>query len=176
MSFIYTVDSLIITVTGAGQCVYDALDGTIGGQPQRYCPLTPGTIAWDDCHCGQLTQTIMDVGPSNTFPVIANDTKIRACGPPFIVARVNMSLTRCVPLPNDRGHPPSCTALQNAAIVLETDRYTMRTALICCLQDKYDTYQITDFAVNVAATVGPEGACAGVDLVYMIGMTNPCCS
>lgn len=171
----YTALALSAVVTGAGEAVRLALTATTAGAPSRVCLLVPGEIAWDNCDCGQLAQTITEVYPSDTFPVPANDSRRTACGPNLTVARVKLSLVRCVRGPTD-GDPPSCADLLADALVLESDRYVARTALACYLAGRRDAYAITDFAVGAGVSVGPQGDCAGVEVAYLVGLGSACCS
>ena len=175
MSFDYTPDNVIMVVTGTGQCVYDALVDSPGGQPNRSCLLVPGQIAWDECECGQLAQSIGDDFPSTTFPLPAVDQRQQPCGPPLITVQVTLSLTRCVPVPGDNGKPPKCDKLRDAAVTLMWDRWLTRRAVTCCLRESQRANLITNFAVGSTSIVGPEGACAGFEMIYTLGFGGICC-
>lgn len=166
---------IVIVVTGAAQAVRDEIVELGCGDVNRFCPLVPGAIAWDECDCGQLAQTITQIFPSNVFPTPATDTRQTACGPQLSVVNVTLSLTRCVPIVDDNGSPPSCDALLASAVILECDRQAVRTAVACHLLALRDTYQIHDFSIGPAVSVGPEGACAGVELTYQFAVSNLCC-
>jgi hypothetical protein len=171
----YLETSSIIAVTGALQCVYDALGDTAAGFPNRFCPLVPGEVAWDDCQCGQLAGTIIDVYYSTNFPAAANDTPQTKCGPPLVAVAASLSLTRCVPVPNNNGDAPSCDKLLEAAVTLEIDRFTARTALRCCLKTMYTQMQIANFTIGNSTVVGPEGMCAGFNMPFVIAFANEGC-
>lgn len=171
----YNVANVIAVVTGTGQCVYDEILNTGGGELNRVCLLVPGDIAWDECECGQLAQSITQVFPSKKFPGPASQETHTKCGPPIVAVEVLLSVTRCVPIPNDKGTAPKCSALQSAAITLEADRYATRKALMCCLSDSYDHNNILDFVIGPMTSAGPQGACAGFVCTYTIGFTSPCC-
>lgn len=164
-----------IIVTGVGECVVSELADTEGGIPDRVCLVVPGSIAWDNCECGQFAQTITSVAPSAQFPSPATDTPQATCAAPLAVVSVTMSLTRCVPGVSDRGFAPTCHDLLIAARVLEDDRATLRRALNCCLRDKLDGYQILNYSIGAATSVGPDGGCAGVELSYQFALSNECC-
>lgn len=166
---------IVVVVTGAAQAVREEIISLGCGDVNRFCPLVPGEIAADECDCGQLAQTIVEVFPSNVFPTPATDTRQTPCGPQLSVVSVSVSLFRCVPGPNDNGTPPSCDALLNSAIVMECDRQAVRTAVACYLQELRDTYQIHDFAIGSATSVGPDGGCAGVQMTYQFAVSNICC-
>jgi hypothetical protein len=171
MTMVYLETSSIVAVTGALQCVYDALDP----KPNRFCPLVPGDIAWDECECGQLAGSITEDFPSNIFPTPANDSPQTKCGPPLMVVAATLSLVRCVPTPNDNGHPPKCDLLLEAAVQLERDRWAARRALSCCLKGMFARFEIANFLVGTTTTIGPEGMCAGFNLPFFIGFTNEGC-
>lgn len=171
MSMVYLETSSVVVVTGGLQCVYDALDD----KPNRFCPLVPGDIAWDECECGQLAGSITDIAPGNNFPAPANDTAQTKCGPPLIIVSALLSLVRCVPTPNDNGKSPKCDALLSAAVRLERDRWIARRALRCCLQGMYDRMEIANFLISTASSVGPEGMCAGFVMPFTFAFTNDGC-
>lgn len=171
MSMVYLETSSIVAVTGALQCVYDAIDP----KPNRFCPLVPGDIAWDECECGQLAGSITDTVTGNNFPAPAIDTPQTKCGPPLIIVSAIVSLVRCVPVPNDNGHPPKCDMLLAAAVQLERDRWTARNALRCCLQAMYTRMEIANFSIGSASSVGPEGMCAGFTMPFQFAFTNEGC-
>lgn len=175
MTMMYLETSSIVAVTGALQCVYDALGDTEAGLPNRFCPLVPGEIAWDECECGQLAGTIVDIYPSGNFPQAINDTPQSKCGPPLIVVSASLSLVRCVPVPDNNGKGPTCDKLFAAAVTLEIDRFTARRALRCCLKGMYTRLEIANFTVGNAVSVGPEGMCAGFTMPFLIGFTNEGC-
>jgi hypothetical protein len=175
MSMMYLETSSIVAVTGALQCVYDALGDTVAGYPNRFCPLVPGEIAWDECDCGQLAGTINDIFPAGNFPAAANDTPQTKCGPPLIVVSATLSLVRCVPTVNNNGKPPECAKLLESAVTLEIDRFTARRALRCCLNGMYSRLEIANFSIGGASAVGPEGMCAGFIMPFFIGFTNDGC-
>lgn len=172
----YTSLTLTVLVTGAGQAVADAVAASTAGVVDRVCLLVPGEVAWDNCECGQLAQTITDVYPSVSFPTPASDQRTTPCGPLLTVAQVRLSLVRCVRTVDSSGVPPSCADLLADAARLEVDRYTARATLACYLRSLRDSYQIDDFAVGAATSTGPQGMCAGFDLAYTVGVGSPCCS
>jgi hypothetical protein len=166
---------IVAIVTGAAQAVRDEIIDLGCGDVNRFCPLVPGEIAWDECDCGQFAQTITQTFPSNSFPTPAVDTRQTACGPQLLAVNVTASLTRCVPVPNDNGSSPTCDALLDAAIIMECDRQALRTAITCYLLNLRNTYRIHEFTVGNATSVGPQGGCAGIELTYQFGVANMCC-
>lgn len=166
---------IIVVVTGAAQAVRDEIIQNGCGDVNRFCPLVPGEIAADECDCGQLAQTITEIYPSNAFPTPATDTRQTACGPQMSVVSVSLSLLRCVPGPQDSGAPPTCDSLLAAAVVMECDREAARLAIACYLRNLRETYQIHEFAIGSATSVGPDGGCAGIQLPYQFAISNICC-
>lgn len=175
MSSIYDVANVITVVTGTGQCVYDEILVSGGGSLNRVCLLVPGEVAWDECECGQLAQSITQVYPSSTFPVLSSNVSHTKCGPPLVVVEVSLSVVRCVPIPDQNGKSPKCSHLQTSAITLEADRFATKKALLCCLSDSYQQNNIINFTIGSAISVGPQGACSGFTITYSVGFTNACC-
>lgn len=175
MTIVSNFMDVIAVVTGAGQSVRDLLITTGCGDVNRACLIVPGEIAWDECDCGQLAQTITQTYPSNNFPVAATDQRQTPCGPQMLVITVQASIVRCVPIINDNGAPPTCVSLEDAAIQLECDRHVLRQGITCYLRELRNNYRIHDFTVGSATSIGPQGACAGVDLIYQFGISNTCC-
>lgn len=173
--FSYSAFETLLIVTGAATAVREELVVAGCGDVNRFCPVVPGEVVWDTCDCGQLAQTITSVTPSNTFPAPALDARTTPCGPQQVVVSVTLSLTRCVPVLDDNGQAPSCDALGAAALCLEQDRVSVRHGVTCYLRDRRDAYEITDFVVGAATSVGPQGGCAGVELAYSFGLANVCC-
>ena len=172
--YAYSLDIVSIIVTGAGQAVVNELD-ELGAGVDRVCLLVPGGIAWDECDCGQLAQTVTNVVASNNFPTPAGDAPQTPCGPNQIIVSVTLSLVRCVHVSHDNGDPPECADLLNDALQLERDRFTVRRELRCYLRNLYDQNLLTGFSIGNATSVGPEGACAGVEVSYSFGIVNNGC-
>lgn len=167
----------IAVVTGVAECVVAALENTPGGVPNRVCPVVPGAIAWDNCECGQLAQTITSVAPTRAFPTPSSELPDEKCGSPMVVVSVTLSLTRCVTGVDDRGNSPRCASLFEEAVILEADRAAVRRAVRCCLANIYAEMPPRIFAYTVGAvnSVGPEGGCAGIEMTYQFGIANDCC-
>lgn len=171
----FSLDVVGIIVTGAGQAVSDDLDEN-GYPVARTCLMVPGAIAWDNCDCGQLAQTVNSVVHSNNFPTPAADTPQTPCGPNQMVVNVTLSLVRCVSTVDDNGTSPSCANLLGDALQLERDRYLAIVALRCYLRDLYDDNLLIGYSIGAATSVGPEGMCAGVEIPYSFGIAaKGCC-
>lgn len=174
------------TVTGVGQCVATALDGSLGGRPVGFqtCLLVPSqVIPFDNCACGgRLAQSILSVYGSDKFPTAADQAGTWThCGPRFQVAQVMLQVTRCVPSMSDQGVPPACGPLLNSAAVLESDRATVRQALYCCLFALYQLSKsgqpggIANFSIGASQLVGDLGGCAAIETPYLVGLPSCNC-
>lgn len=162
----FEVEQLIV------QCAYDAADHGPGLEIGRL-GVVIGDIAWDDCQCGQLVITEERRFPSRAFPLEEIDHTAE-CGEPWLVIVFTLSLTRCVPVGDDAGNPPSVADLSVAAAQLSRDMNLVRPAVLCCLSEVYDANQIFAFQLGAMEIVGPSGGCAGFDMTIMIGYTNDC--
>lgn len=161
-----------VIVTGIGMCVINELENTpeSGGVPpnMRICLLVPGNIAWDGCDCGQFAQTIQADYPTLVFPADASEqvSGVGGCNARPLVYQVLASITRCIPGMSTGGKPPTCAALNVAALAMEGDAFALRRGVECCLSALQDSYVIAKFVVGRVNRVGPEGNCAGVELSY----------
>lgn len=139
----------------------------------------PGEIAWDDCQCGQLAITQNRRFGSRSFPLEEIDHTAE-CGEPWLVVQYTLSLTRCVPVPDSNGNPPTMVALGESALQLSDDMTKVRIAVNCCLSDLFITpTSPTDewvwaYELGAQEVVGPQGGCAGSDLTIFVGWTQDC--
>jgi hypothetical protein len=156
-------------------CVYQQVDHVAPLAIARKC-LVPGDIAWDNCECGQLVLTEDNRFGSRTLG--SEDPNYEAeCGEPVLNVSCTISLTRCVPGVSDNGDPPTCDALQIAALQLLKDKNDIRRALMCCLDAAYranNPAQMLGYYIGGQATTGPTGNCAGSDTIFVLGFVNPC--
>ncbi|MEZ3180813.1 hypothetical protein KYY02_19595 [Streptomyces pimonensis] len=158
-------------------CVCAALDETAAeiddfpGCPCRAC-VVPGTPAWDSCEdpCtgetgGQLSVNVARMYPSSSFP--AQDAEVqgvRGCTPaPITAVEYVVTLLRCAPLPTERGCPPSCDELAEAARITHVDAAVIMNALLCCLPGTSSSRRGRKFVLGQSRIVGPEGGCVGVE-------------
>ena len=162
----YAVASLIVN------CAYDAVDHTGDLEISRR-GVVIGEIAWDDCQCGQLVITEQRRFPSRLFPLEEIDHQAE-CGEPWLVVVYVLSLTRCVPGPDNNGNPPSVEDLSAAAQQLSADMSKIRWAVMCCLTNEYDSSHVDAFALGAQEVVGPQGSCAGSELTIQVGWTQDC--
>jgi hypothetical protein len=172
-------------VTGIGACVVDALDQTPAGAPCRQCLLLPtAQIPWDNCgpcdqdQCqGQIALAIRSVYGSEAFPQPATGKTWGKCSPHYWIARVVVSVTRCLPTMDDAGEPPTCAAELAAAVILEQDRLAVRQGIACCLDAmRIETPGRTAaWLIDASNTVGESGGCGGSETEFLIGVqTCPC--
>lgn len=171
-----TVWTAAAIVTGVGACVDVELDATPesgGGSTRtptmRTCLLVPGNIAWDGCECGQLALTIQRIYPSLRFPADASEEPtIGGCTVQSKVIQVLASITRCVSGITAGVPPqlPTCAALRADALVQQADAYAMDRAVRCCLAAYKTDLTIFDYRVGNLTFVGPEGGCAGSELIF----------
>ncbi len=170
-------------VTGVGTCVIEALDQTVAGAPCRQCLLLPTQqIPWDNCgpcddiSCsGQIALAIQNVYGSSHFPQPEAGKDWSHCGPPWQVAQVVVSVTRCVPTMDQTGNPPTCAAELAAALTLEADRSAIRQALACCLTALKAAHSIGAWSMNPSVTVGEQGGCAGVETTFLVAQRSCLC-
>lgn len=160
-------------------CVEDNLPDTSQGAPDRSCVVW-GSLAWDDCECGQLAVIIGRRFPSGRFPVqgaasSAGGSEIRqsSCGLPLLVVELGVSLVRCAPTGVDEA-PPSCADLSAAAMWAEEDAWTVRNAVLCCLRTLKTDKVVYDWQLGAQETQGPAGACMGSRLSVLVGFENVC--
>jgi hypothetical protein len=135
----------------------------------RTCLLVPGNIAWDGCECGQLALTIQRTYPSQKFPADASEDPILGgCrdGPKAVQALA--SITRCVSGITDGvpPRPPTCAALYADALVQQADAFALDRAVRCCLKAFNDNHVIWNYRVGGINFVGPDGGCAGSELIF----------
>lgn len=164
-----------IIVTGVGEAVATALEDTRGGRPKRIAFAVPGQIAWDECDCGQLAQTITSITSAKTSNTPSTESAAFACGHPLMIVNVTLSLVRCVPGTDEitaTSIAPTVSTLLGAALTLEEDRTVVRTSLLRHLRTLFDEYKIRDFTIGAATSVGPEGVCGGIEITYTITLDN----
>lgn len=168
-------------VTGVGACIVDALGQTPAGAPDRQCLLYPSSqIPWDACDCGgQLALAITNVYGSETFPAPANNLNWdkHKCVPRWWVAQVIVSLTRCLPNPDERVTPPPCSEYLAAALMLEDDRTAVRQAIACCLTDisTATPARLGAWSLQATVTLPESGGCGGTQTEFLLGVRAcPC--
>lgn len=157
-------------------CVYDAVEHVAPNAINRK-GVVPGDIAWDDCQCGQLVISENRRFPSRNFPLEEVD-HTADCGEPWLIVEYTLSLTRCVPGTTANAKSPTVASLSAAAELLSDDMSRARKAVMCCLTNLYDELGMGDrieaFELGMQNTVGPEGDCAGHELLFWVGWTQDC--
>jgi hypothetical protein len=166
------------TAHGILHAIIDALEDAETGVPDRACVVPGSNVAWDQCDCGQLAVVVTRSFPSVTFPQEASAAATASFAGncvPLVVAEITISLVRCVPGPTDAGDPPSCEALSEAARLQEIDAHAVRTAVQCHLvAEETEHRRITNFVIRGQQRVGPEGGCAGSELLVTVGKIDAC--
>lgn len=181
-----TSPNFMSIVTGVMGCVVDALNQTPAKAPCRQCIFPSATIPWDNCGpcensqpgctAGQVGMTIRGVYGSNSFPA-PDTTGWQQCGPRLQVARIAVSVTRCVPILDQTGDPPSCPSLLAAAIILENDRTAVRQAIACCLSAYFHGRppSVGVWAMGESLTYDEQGGCSGSETEFLVGLQACLC-
>ncbi len=142
----------------------DLLDCVVAGMEEVFDDYLPaivlpdrqyvhaGEVAWD---CPAVTVTVPD-GTGVTHAMPGGSPSIAICAPPRHV-HLQVSITRCVPIPSDNGDPPTVEALDAAARLTLTDLWTLAYVL-------WDTYRDGCWGGSCASVmfgdvvvVGPQG-------------------
>ncbi|PSK57994.1 hypothetical protein B0E38_01839 [Streptomyces sp. 111WW2] len=183
-------EAVLGCVCAALQQTADEVEGH-PGCPCRSC-IVPGTPAWDSCDdpCnqnptggagGQLTVNVVRLYPWADFPAPDRDSRGglamagRRCQPPTPGAvEVKVTLLRCAPTFDERGCPPTCDALGEAALILHRDMATVYNALMCCLPETSGRRKGRQFVMGQMRTIGPEGMCVGLEQFVTVAL--PACS
>lgn len=157
-------------------CITDRLVSDGISIPGRVC-MVPGHAAWDDCECGQLTASIVKNSSSNQFP---NSTLIYSpCDHPLVVWQVSFLILRCMPTGED-DDAPTCDQLASSALGQYNDSRSVKSAILCCLNELTVRDPITgvkdvmQFAAGDQVWVGPQGACGGSEITVFIGLASRC--
>lgn len=133
--------------------------------------VTIGEIVWDNCECGQLAISENRRFPSMSFPLDEIDHQA-ACGSPWLVSDLTLSLARCMPVGNQR--PPTPEALSSAAYQLDLEIAALRRAVECCLDEAYNSHELQAYQIGGTTIIGPQGACVAADTQILIGASNGC--
>lgn len=150
------------------------------GAPTRSCVVPGQEVAWDNCCAGevggQLTVNVARVYPSRNFPDI-DQGRPSNCVTPYMVVQYNVTILRCSPAQNERGRPPSCGALAENTELTLRDLEQVRLGAACCLldEDSVTTLLMQPYVwvFGDQTTLGPEGGCAGSQLIIFVGIP-PC--
>lgn len=155
-----------------GTRLVDAAYNGLSSQPGRK-GVVPGEIAWDACDCGgMLAVTVPRVFFSEVFPEEAEAVIGVRCQAPYEVAEFTVSVVRCAPQPDGAEAAPAADALDAAGGLLLQDMAEVMDAVARALCTMHDNDDITDYLINPAESVGPEGACVGFTLRVLISLVR----
>jgi hypothetical protein len=130
--------------------------------------VTVGEIAWDECPCGQLAVTLVEVFPADTPPTPTLGLW-RKCPPSSRVAHYTVELLRCAHGTTGGGDPPTPAELSADALLAIRDAWAVRQGIACCLRTLAATNAVADFSLGTQSMVGPAGGCVGSELaVYVV--------
>lgn len=165
-------------VTGIAACVTEGL----------YLPVCSvrygiGRPPWDFCDCGcdgggvgQLGIWTTPIAPSSSFPGPADPATFdRACGPPYLVATINIEIARCVPALDANAQPPTSAALLAAAMQWHEDATLVRQAVGCCLQTLRSAGRVSRFLLGQTVAADEQGGCAGSILTAQVAIPHCVC-
>ena len=136
--------------------------------------VTVGQIAWDECPCGQLAVTLVEMFPAETFPTFTLRGSIR-CPPGLWIAHYTVEMLRCASGSSDTGTPPTPAALASDALLAVKDAHAVRAGVRCCLEVEGAAARIIQFGVGRQLMVGPQGGCVGSDLDVYIALAGCLC-
>lgn len=137
-----------------------------------------GSVALDQCECGELYVSIGRQAPSANFPLEGSSTPTGKCGPPIWMVTYSVVVASCVPIEPD---PPPCPALEAAARRASIDAWAVRNGVACCLLSmqrdltENGATAITNFLIRDQVPYGPEGGCAGSVLTAVVGLRHCQC-
>lgn len=130
--------------------------------------VTVGEIAWDDCPCGQLAVTLVEIFPADTPPNPALSLWAR-CPPRTLVAHYIAEILRCAHGTTGVQSPPTPAQLAADALGAVKDAWAVRQGIGCCLREQTTARNITDYVIGGQKMAGPAGGCVGSDLdVYVV--------
>lgn len=163
----YTDTSVYDAAAALLECVRAAVEPVTGVPLGRVC-VVPGDIAFDGCDCdGALYASWRTSYDSAAFP--APQEAPRNCGAPYAVGQIGLALARCVPVVDERGYPPTCAELADAARLHAREAYWMRRAALECLCSMRRSGVIAEYLIGAQVPVGPQGGCAGIAMDVTIG-------
>lgn len=136
--------------------------------------VTVGEIAWDDCPCGQLAVTLVEIFPADSPPNPALTLWAR-CPPKALVAHYIAEILRCAHATTGTGTPPTPIELAVDALLAVKDAWAVRQGVGCCLKTQATNRNIVDYVIGGQKMAGPAGGCVGSDLdVYVVLPLCPC--
>lgn len=154
----YTVASTI------EQAVYAQLSE----KPARH-GVVPGAIAWDNCDCGLLAVSLVQVYLSDAFPDPLG-RKLGACDATTEVGEFVLQLLRCAPNPESMVIPPSVADLDASAQEVMRDAYEILLGASVKLCQMNRDRDIRDFILRPLTAQGPSGGCVGNELRFLVAL------
>ncbi len=173
----YTVTSIsnMMSVVLTGNAI--ALAASSRGAVDRQL-ITIGEPVWDECDCGTLIAALNSVYPSEAFPVSAVDRRVANCERGHIVADCSLHLVRCMLTVTEDAQAPSARGMTTQGLAVFEDEYFLRQTTTCILNGMYKLppgpASITDYIINDALPLGPQGACGGIKLNFKVGFGRNC--
>lgn len=152
-------------------CVSAQLAETEAGSPAWTAVIPGEEVAWDSCHCGQLSVHVLRAFPSDHFPIPKTDPPFSNCQAQQTVVEYVVTILRCVPVQDDAGIPPPAAKLTEAAQVDFMDRWAVMRGVMCCF-DQFDVSSAPMRLINEQLAVGNQGGCAGSELHVFVGFNN----
>jgi hypothetical protein len=152
-----TVYPTMVTLAG---CLCTEL-AAAGGPTPCFCGLVPGGEVAIDCGCddpqcngnGMAWVRLAQVFPSSQFPF--PDSTAATCATTLAYV-LEVGVSRCVPVGDDAGNPPSLDE-QLATVRLQTsDMQAMRRAIQCCVATKDTSYVLGNYQ-----PMNSSGGCGG---------------
>lgn len=130
--------------------------------------VTVGQIAWDECPCGQLAVTLLEVFPSVSPPNPGLSLWFR-CPPDSLILHYVAEILRCAHGTTGVVSPPTPTELGADALMVVKDAWAVRQGIGCCLRTQVRNRNIVDYTIGTQTMVGPAGGCVGSDLdLYVV--------
>lgn len=153
--------------------IVDAVNTALSNPVARAC-VVPGAIAWDAGECGLLAVSLVQVNPSNEFPV-TETTSLGNCTPALEVAEIVLQVMRCAPGIGEASDQlgalaPACEDLDASAQVTTTDAHEILVAVTTYMNGLRYGVTVIDWAPGSVVTMGPEGGVVGNEMRLMAGL------
>jgi len=87
---------------------------------------------------------------------------------PIRTADLLIEITRCVPVPDDHGNPPSATEIDDSAKQILTDGYVLFAAILAAKSDGSMAPLCDKIAMGDLVLIGPEGGIGGVTITIAV--------
>jgi hypothetical protein len=137
--------------------------------------IMPGAIAWDFCetYCGLLALSLNRMFYTDDFPIEIAATSLspgRAHGT-ILAADMVLQAVRCAPNPEAGDLAPTVSELESSSQLILDDAWTIFCTTSNTLADLEERGQILHHMIRQLTTVGPEGACVGSELSFVVGIS-----